>query len=78
MDKAQKFLSLLTAPSLLHANAQVTLHRKAILLVAIDRLERQAGAHFRIQQETDVIDFINAVSSDPICRGKHGKPRYTI
>jgi hypothetical protein len=37
---------------------------------ATARLERQAWQHFRLQQDADVIDFINAVSNDPICRGK--------
>jgi hypothetical protein len=33
-------------------------------------LEREAWAHFRLQQEEEVINFINTLSNDPICGGK--------
>lgn len=37
---------------------------------ATARMEKEAWAHFRKQQEEDVINFINTLSNDPICRGK--------
>jgi len=37
---------------------------------ATARMEKEAWANFRKQQEEDVIDFINTLSNDPICRGK--------